>query len=180
MEITSEDKIKIKFNYTDSCSFKKCKPTNAELSYKVLLYILLMANNKVEIINNCALNELFRKYQKKYKNFEFLGAVPLDFYKISYCHISDIDFKSYIDKGKYIFFIIINMDCLYHTGSYWTSLYFNFKKNQIYFNDPFYRETYKNIYIKNYIKVIKLKMSEYNHPRKLDFKLNNIKYSSYF
>jgi hypothetical protein len=169
-------KFKTRFNIKsiefDTCSIVKFKPTNAKPVYKILILILKKMMERYPFTSNIYIDRFYDKYEKKYRNFKFLGAVPANFYvlNITVYHkkinvkICDIDFQSYINDGIDEFFIVINSDKSDSSGGHWTSLYFNFTKNQIYFNNIKTCESQKFNYklIFNYAKVIKKLMKQYN------------------
>jgi hypothetical protein len=94
-------------------------------------------NNNNNWLSNYNIEDVLKQYEKKYNDFIFLGAVPRDFKKTSYCknnftkeHIIEL-----INKGKFKFGAIFNLDFSYQSGSHWVALYIDINKGQIYYCD---------------------------------------------
>lgn len=79
---------------------------------------------------------VMKQYDDLYSKFKFLGAVPLDFEKIPYYKIKDIDFDELKEnEGKTKFGLIINSDKHTGSGQHWFMMYFDLEKGEIYFID---------------------------------------------
>lgn len=160
----------------ETYSVVKFKQTNAKLVYTILILILQEMINKYNYITTIDINNFFNKYEKKYCNFKFLGAVPLNFFDLDTIisiknknfKFKNINFQMCINNGIHEFFVVINSEPSYLSGRHWTSLYFNFVKNQIYFHTENNRintlilknSKYKPIF--NYIKIIEQLMKKNN------------------
>ena len=126
-----------------SCSDQYCWLTNSETKLKSLAskYKLIndtfrpigpkLSNNWLSTNN---INDVMKQYEKKYTDFNFIGAVPYDFKYINN-KISNIDFNVFIQKKISKFGLIINLDEHYKPGSHWVSLFFDILKKQIYYFD---------------------------------------------
>ncbi len=77
------------------------------------------------------------QYQKKYPDFMFLGAVPVDFDELPELGIKDLNFKELSAKGKKRIGIIFNLDEHYKNGSHWVAGFTDIDKGQVYFFDSY-------------------------------------------
>ena len=92
---------------------------------------------KFEWLNTIQIEEVQKQYQNlKYEDYEFLGAVPIDFDLINN-KFKNINFKEYVDKGKTKLGVVFNLDKHDEPGSHWVGLYMDLKKGQIYFFDSY-------------------------------------------
>jgi len=80
------------------------------------------------------INQVLYQYEDKYKDFKFLGAVPMDFAELDYLPFKTLNFKDLEDKYKRIG-VIFNTDKSTQRGKHWISLFFDLEKGQIYFSD---------------------------------------------
>jgi len=93
---------------------------------------------KTDWLSTSNINEVVQQYEKKYPDFEFLGAVPIDFDDIPELGFRKIDLNNYLNvKKKSKFGIVFNLDEHWKNGSHWVGLYFDILKNQIYFFDSY-------------------------------------------
>jgi hypothetical protein len=83
------------------------------------------------------INEVIDQYHNVYPNFEFLGAVPIDFDDLNQLGIKNLDFNKLYDSGKHKIGIIFNTDEHYKSGEHWIALYADLKKFQIYYFDSY-------------------------------------------
>ena len=93
-------------------------------------------NNKYEWLSTNHIDQVVAQAQEIHDDFVFLGAVPYDFEDLSGLEVYNINFEEYqknYKKNK--FGMVINLDTHNKKGSHWVSLYFDLKKNQIYFFD---------------------------------------------
>lgn len=79
--------------------------------------------------------KVMEQYELKYKDFKFLGAVPMDFEDLEQLQIKNIDFNQLLTQGKSRFGMIINTDNHDQGGTHWISLFIDLKKGQVYFSD---------------------------------------------
>lgn len=85
-------------------------------------------------LSNFDIQEVMKQYEYVYTDFKFLGAVPVDFEKINYMNLGNIDLNNlYETKPK--LGLIINLDRHDQSGSHWVSLFVNLKNYEIYFSD---------------------------------------------
>jgi hypothetical protein len=102
-------------------------------------------DGRFEWLNTININEVMDQYQHKYKNFKFMGAIPIDFDDLPALGIKNINFKNLIDEGKHKLGFVFNLDEHYKSGSHWVALYTDLKKNQIYYYDSYGIEPEKRI-----------------------------------
>lgn len=82
--------------------------------------------------------DTMKQYEKKFKDFLFWGAVPMDFGELdTYSHITDADYDEIIKKGKTKIGVIFNLDESYKSGSHWVALYIDLNKGCIFYFDSF-------------------------------------------
>ena len=55
---------------------------------------------KFEWLNTIHINDVMSQYEKKYNDFKFFGAVPIDFDDLPFLGIKDINFNELYDAGK--------------------------------------------------------------------------------
>jgi hypothetical protein len=105
-------------------------------------------NNPNEWLSDYDLQQVMKQYEKKYKDFYFIGPSPIDFDKVQdksnslyrsnnkHCVLDELcmfSLKSYIDKGKNKIGIIFNTDPHDKGGTHWISLFINVPERYIYF-----------------------------------------------
>ena len=67
------------------------------------------------------------QYEKKYNDFKFFGAVPIDFDELPFLGIKDINFDELYNSGKKLGFVF-NLDEHWQSGSHWVALYSDLEK----------------------------------------------------
>lgn len=111
-------------------------------------------------LNTLDINKAMSQYQKKYKGFRFLGAVPMDFDEIPIpkldingepqrksdgsedYYIRDLNFKKlYKDEKIDKLGIIFNLDTSKERGSHWVAGYYDLTKGQVYYYDSYGEHT---------------------------------------
>lgn len=92
---------------------------------------------KFEWLNTVNIDEVMEQYEKKNPEFEFLGAVPMDFDDLKVLGIKDLDFDKLIKEGKTKLGIVFNLDEHWKPGSHWVAMYTDLKKGQIYYFDSY-------------------------------------------
>ena len=89
-------------------------------------------------LNTLDINKVMSQYQHKYKDFKFLGAVPIDFDDLPILGIKNYDFVNMYKKNNISKFgIIFNLDEHYKKGSHWVASYADIKKGQVYYFDSY-------------------------------------------
>jgi hypothetical protein len=92
---------------------------------------------KFEWLNTTQLNDVMMQYEKAHPDFNFLGAVPMDFDKIAQLGISDLDLEKEYNNGKKKFGIIFNLDEHWQSGSHWVAAFVDLEKGINIFNDSY-------------------------------------------
>jgi len=82
------------------------------------------------------INNVMGQYEKKYTDFKFYGAVPIDFADLSQYEIANMNLDELI-KSKSKIGVIFNLDEHYKKGSHWVSFYADLKQGQVYFFDSY-------------------------------------------
>lgn len=122
--------------------------------------------NKYEWLSTTNINNVMIQYEKKYKTFKFLGAVPADCADVSYCSLSKINLLNLYQNNIYKYGIVFNTDTHNKGGSHWVSLYINIKNREIIYVDSYGSNC--NSHIKKYINSV---IKEFE---KINIKLNYI------
>ena len=110
------------------------------------------------------------QYEKKYKNFAFIGPSPIDFDDkklFGTCvweRLCKFDLSKYINKKSKIG-IIFNMDPHYKDGSHWIALFVDIEKHFIFYFDS------NGDKIPKRIKVLADRIIEQGHKLNINFKL---------
>ena len=132
---------------------------------------------KLQWLSSSDIDQIMLQYVLANKDFEFFGAVPLDFEKIK----MPIDFSNFntvltnLNKAnKHKIGMVFNLDKHNQPGSHWTALYADIKKNQIYFFDSTgYKPENEIMNLKEQIK----KWCITNNPnKKVDMQWNQVKH----
>ena len=115
------------------------------------------------------------QYEMKYKDFKYMGTVPIDFFEFDEFEINKFDYDSYIKKGIYKFGIIFNLDKHNQAGSHWVAMYSDLKSGKIYFYDSY--GTRPPVEIKKLMEIhAKYYMDKLNSKNKLpDIRYNQIR-----
>lgn len=101
-------------------------------------------NGKFEWLSTTHINDVMGQYEYKYPEFKFFGAVPIDFDKLPFLGIKDVNYDDlYKTKTKLGF--VFNLDEHWQSGSHWVSLYTDLEKKQIYFFDSYGKRPEKRI-----------------------------------
>lgn len=88
-------------------------------------------------LNTINIEEVMKQYEKKYPDFVFLGAVPIDFDDLPILGIKDLNFNDLLNSGKIKIGIVFNLDKHNQKGSHWVAMYCNLKNGEIYFYDSY-------------------------------------------
>ena len=127
-------------------------------------------------LNSLDIENVMKQYEKKYKNFEFIGPSPIDFNtkklygECVWNELCNFNLKKTISRKKYKIGIIFNTDPHYLDGSHWISMFIDINKRSIYFFDSVGDLPPKEIYqfVDNIIKQgenLKIKFKYImNHP----------------
>jgi len=95
-------------------------------------------NGKFTWLSTVNVNQVMRQYEEKHKDFQFFGAVPIDFKLFPSFGMTNPDFDALQHGGgKTKFGVVFNLDEHYKSGSHWVGLYINIKSGEIYFFDSY-------------------------------------------
>ena len=100
-------------------------------------------SNKTEWLSTSNIENVCSQFEDKYKDFMFIGAVPIDFdekMNDNKCIVDDLcRFKvdKFIKSKKHKLGIIFNLDPHYKAGSHWVCMFADFKKGYIAFFDSY-------------------------------------------
>jgi len=86
-----------------------------------------------EWLSTIDIRDVMEQYEKKYKDFNFIGPFPMDFEQI-YEELANINVKALCKKDKKIG-IVFNTDVSTGQGEHWISMFLNMKDRTICFFD---------------------------------------------
>jgi hypothetical protein len=92
---------------------------------------------KFDWLSTFDINDTMAQYERVYKDFRFLGAVPMDFADLPQLEVAHIDYDNYYKKGIRKLGIVFNSDDSNSSGSHWISLFFDMNKGNIFYFDSF-------------------------------------------
>jgi len=92
---------------------------------------------KFEWLNTLHINDVMKQYEEKYKDFKFLGAVPMDFGDLDCLGIKDLDFDDLKKKGIRRLGMVVNTHQASMPGEHWLGLAVSFSDNQVYYFDSY-------------------------------------------
>lgn len=136
----------IKVRYDNVCDSQLCwtqqdfiKKMNKMMKDELLKYTFRPEGpkGKFEWLNTTHLNEVMEQYEKKYSDFKFLGAVPMDFDKLPVLGIKDLDLKDLYNKGIKKLGVIFNLDEHWQSGSHWVAGFSDLEKGKSFFYDSY-------------------------------------------
>ena len=78
-----------------------------------------------EWLSTIDIRDVMEQYEKKYKDFNFIGPVPMDFEQI-YNELANINVKALCKRDKKIG-IVFNTDTSKGPGQHWISMFLNMK-----------------------------------------------------
>lgn len=99
--------------------------------------------SKDEWLSTIDIENVMEQYQDKYKDFLFIGAVPMDFdYEKSpgNCIVDElckINLNTLKKKKKKRIGIVFNLDKHYQSGSHWVAMFIDLIKNMMYYWDSY-------------------------------------------
>jgi len=100
---------------------------------------------RFEWLNTINIQKVMTQYEKKYPNFKFLGAVPIDFDDFDDFNIRNLDYEKLVKSGKTKFGVVFNLDEHDESGSHWVAMYSDFEKGEVYFFDSYGTKPEKRI-----------------------------------
>lgn len=100
---------------------------------------------RFEWLSTLHINDVMEQYEKKYKDFKFFGAVPMDFNDLPFLGIKNMNFDELYDSGKTKLGFVFNLDEHWQSGSHWVSLYADLDKNIINYLDSYGKRPEKRV-----------------------------------
>ena len=67
-------------------------------------------DGRFEWLNTLHINDVMEQYEDKYTDFKFYGAVPIDFHKLPFLGIRDINLDDLYNSGKKKLGFVFNLD----------------------------------------------------------------------
>jgi hypothetical protein len=92
---------------------------------------------KFEWLNTYNINDVMKQYEQKYKEFKYMGTVPMDFDDISRLGIKSMDYKKLVSEGKTKLGVVFNLDESWKNGSHWVAMYADIKKGDVMYFDSY-------------------------------------------
>ena len=128
-------------------------------------------SNKYEWLSTVDINQVMKQYEKKHKDFLFIGPVPRDCYLGSSlsCELSNLKLDKLIKYKIHKLGIIYNLDYSYMPGSHWVAVYLDIKCKNISYYDSYGQDP--PFEIMGLLENIKKKLSEMNV--KIRININN-------
>lgn len=134
--------------FKGNCDDERCWKDTYFNNMKILnkdlkpLYPESWNSNKNEWLSTSNIEKVCSQFEDKYKDFMFIGAVPIDFDdKVNNkCVVDDLckfNLTKFIKSKKHRLGIIFNLDPHYKDGSHWVCMYADFKKGYIVFFDSY-------------------------------------------
>ena len=136
----------IKNRLGDKCDNQKCWMTQKFIKYmneqakeEFLKYTFRpdAPQGRFEWLSTFDINDSMSQYEKKYNDFKFFGAVPMDFAELPTYEIGKVNYSNYYNKGIRRMGVIFNLDNHDQKGSHWVALFTNLNKGQIFYYDSF-------------------------------------------
>jgi hypothetical protein len=92
---------------------------------------------KFEWLSTFDINDSMIQYEKKWSDFKFFGAVPMDFATLPALEVGNINYEKYMQMGKTKLGIIFNLDDHDEPGSHWVGMFTDMSKGHIFYFDSF-------------------------------------------
>jgi len=90
---------------------------------------------ETEWLSTSDIDCIMKKYEEEYSDFIFLGAVPSDCDKLSFCTLYSLDFEKFSEDKITKVGIVFNHDVHGQPGSHWVGMYINIPDGHIYYCD---------------------------------------------
>ena len=128
----------------DKCTTQKCWTQQQFVNYmdsrardEYLKYTFRpdSPQGKFEWLCTFDINDTLAQYERKYNDFKFFGAIPMDFADLPSIEVGHIDYNRYYKSGKTKLGVIFNLDDHDEPGSHWTSLFTDMKNGKIFYFD---------------------------------------------
>ena len=95
--------------------------------------------NKHEWLSTIDINKVMKQYEKKYKDFLFIGPVPRDCYMGSSlsCELTNLRLDKLLKYKIYKLGIVYNLDYSFMSGSHWVAVYLDIKDRSVTYYDSY-------------------------------------------
>lgn len=90
---------------------------------------------KNEWLNNTDIERVMKIHEDTYKDFKFIGPVPIDFKDVCSENLCKVNVGEWIDQGKKRIGIIFNLDRHDEKGSHWVSMYVDIFNGIVFYFD---------------------------------------------
>jgi len=114
----------------DLCVLKNNKLFNKSI---VESFKPIRPKGKSDWLSTIDINDVMKQYERKFKDFMFMGAVPIDFYEL-YDEFANMNIKALSKLKKKIGFVF-NTDPSTEDGEHWISLMLDLNDNTLCFFD---------------------------------------------
>jgi hypothetical protein len=92
---------------------------------------------RFEWLNTLHIDQMMGQYENVYKEFKFLGAVPMDFDELPNIGIKNLNFDELDKNGIYKLGVVFNLDEHYKSGSHWVGLFADLKNGIVRYLDSY-------------------------------------------
>lgn len=136
-QLTNKDKqCKTQHCWTRQSFINKMK-SNVKTQLKHYTFRPTGPEGKFQWLNTLNINDVMEQYEIKFKDFKFLGAVPMDFDDLEPLGIKNLNYNNLIRDGKTKLGIVFNLDESWKDGSHWVAMYTDLSKGQVYYFDSY-------------------------------------------
>lgn len=104
-----------------------------------------ITQGRFDWLNTTNIKETMEQYEELYKDFKFMGAVPMDFDDIPQLGIRHINFDDLKVQGINRLGFVFNLDESWQRGSHWVSMFADLKNNKIYYFDSYGTQPKKRV-----------------------------------
>jgi len=134
--------------------------------------------SKNEWLSTVDIEEVMQQYEKLYKNFLFIGPVPIDFdekYSMGSCIVDELctlNLNSVKKRNKKRIGIVFNLDKHNESGSHWVAMFIDLIKNKIYYWDSYAEPAPKEVNV--LAKRLQKQAKKNNYT--LQYKINKVRH----
>ena len=142
-----QDKMSPQCGNSQKCWLKQPFINRINEKYKFFLEARLYRprgpNSGFKWLNTFDIMKVMEQYEYKYKDYKFMGAVPIDFDKLSLLipdtdiYLANLDFNKLEAIEKTRLGIIFNLDTHDKPGSHWVGMFIDLKKGHALFFDSY-------------------------------------------
>jgi hypothetical protein len=125
---------------------------------------------KFEWLSTFDINFTLGQYETKYPDFQFLGAVPIDFNELDRLPFKKLSFNDLYTNGKKRIGVVFNLDESWKNGSHWVSLYADLEMGKVYFSDSYAIKPSRQIV--DFINKIEIYLKNERHISEPDIRYN--------